>query len=123
MTIRFNKLQKSFREPQKQTEFMELLTSQFVLDKSEWENYTGEANNIFDNKIYALQQKFTELTASDMIVIVLICMGLDISDTCILLNTSKETMYIRRKRIKKRLNIDANEDLEMWIKQTIGCDC
>lgn len=117
MTIRFNKLQQSFYEPQKQTDFIELITNQIILTKTEWENYIKEANSIFDNKIDYLSKTYKELTETDLIVIVLIALGLDISDSCVLLNMSKETMYKRRKRIKARLNIEV--DLEEWINQNI----
>jgi DNA-binding CsgD family transcriptional regulator len=115
MTVRFNKLQQSFYEPQKQADFIELMTNQIILTKTEWENYIKEANSIFDNKIDYLSKTYKELTETDLIVIVLIALGLDISDSCVLLNMSKETMYKRRKRIKARLNIDV--DLEEWIIQ------
>lgn len=117
MTVRFNKLQQSFHEPHKQADFIELMTNQTILTKTEWENYIKEANSIFDNKIDYLSKTYQELTETDLIVIVLIALGLDISDSCVLLNMSKETMYKRRKRIKARLNIEV--DLEEWINQNI----
>jgi phenylalanyl-tRNA synthetase alpha subunit len=117
MTVRFNKLQQSFYEPEKQTGFIESMTNQVILTKAEWKNYIKEANSVFDNKIDYLREKHKELTDTDLIVVVLIGMGIDISDSCVLLKMSKETMYIRRKRVKKRLGIDV--DLEEWIKQNI----
>ena len=117
MTVRFNKLQQSFYEPEKQTGFIESITNQVILTKAEWENYIKEANSVFDNKIDYLREKHKELTDTDLMVIVLIALGIDISDSCVLLNMSKETMYIRRKRVKKRLGIE--DDLEKWIKQNI----
>lgn len=117
MTVRFNKLQQSFYEPEKQTEFIESMTNQTILTKAEWKNYIKEANSVFDNKIDYLREKHKELTDTDFIVIVLIALGIDISDSCVLLKMSKETMYIRRKRVKKRLGIE--DDLEKWIQQNI----
>lgn len=119
MSVRFNKLQQGFYEQKKQAEFVELLTNQVILSKTEWENYIKEANSIFDNKITFLKEKYKQLTPSDLIVIVLIILGLEIADTCVLLNMSKETMYVRRKRIKKHLGLESEIDLEMWIKQNI----
>lgn len=92
MTIRFNKLQQSYIEPQKQNEFIESITNHVIIAKNEWETYIFEANSIFDNKISSLSQNHKELTTSDLIVIVLISLGIDISDSCVLLNMSKETM-------------------------------
>lgn len=117
MTLRFNKIQQGAFDPKKQEEFVEMLTKQMILAKNEWEYYIDETNSLFNNRIEELKDKCTELTPSDIIVIVLISLGIDISNACVLLNSSKETMYIRRKRIKKRLGIDI--DLEEWIKVNI----
>jgi len=117
ISVRFNKLQQGSYEPQKQAEFIERITNQVILTKDEWQDYIDEANSLFNNRITDLKDKHRDLTPSDLIVVVLIGMGIDISDSCILLNSSKETMYMRRKRIKKRLGID--DDLEEWVKQNI----
>jgi len=117
MTLRFNKIQQGVFNPKKQDEFIETMTNQVILAKNEWQYYVDETNSLFNNKITEMKNKYTELTPSDTIVIVLISLGIDISKSCLLLNSSKETMYIRRKRIKKRLGI--NVDLEEWIKMSI----
>jgi len=118
-TIHFKKLQLGTTNPQKHEEFIEELTNQIVLVENEWQYYIDETNGLFNNKIAILQKNHTHLTSSDLIVISLISMGINITDSCILLNSSKETMYTRRKRIKKRLGIDAEVDLEEWIKKNI----
>lgn len=117
ISVRFNKLQQGSYEPQKQAEFIEKITNNMIFTKDEWQDYIDEANNLFNNRVSDLKNKHRDLTPSDLIVIVLIGMKIDISDSCTLLNSSKETMYIRRKRIKKRLGID--DDLEEWIKQNV----
>ncbi len=118
LTLRFNKIQQGAFDPKKQEEFIETLTKQMILAKNEWGYYIDETNSLFNNRIEDLKDKYPELTPSDIIVIVLISLGIDISNACVLLNSSKETMYIRRKRVKKRLGIDI--DLEEWIKINIG---
>jgi hypothetical protein len=117
LTLHFNKIQHGVLNPKKQEEFVESMINQLILVKSEWQYYIDETNSLFNNKIVDLNDKYTSLTPSDIIVIVLISLGIDISDSCSLLNLSKETMYMRRKRIKKHLGIDV--DLEEWIKQNI----
>ena len=117
ISVRFNKLQQGSYEPQKQAEFIERITNQVILTKDEWQDYIDETNSLFNNRISDLKDKYKDLTPSDLIVVVLISLGIDISDSCILLNSSKETIYMRRKRIKKRLGIDV--DLEEWIQQNI----
>ena len=117
MTLLFNKIQQGVFDPKKQEEFIETMTNQVILRKNEWQYYIDYTDRLFNNKITDLKEKYIELTPSDIIVIVLISLGINISKSCVLLNSSKETMYIRRKRVKKRLGIDV--DLEEWIKQNI----
>ena len=119
VTLHFKKIHLGANNPQKQEEFIDELTKQTILIESEWQYYIDETNSLFNNKIAILQKNYTQLTSSDMIVIALISLGINITDSCILLNSSKETMYMRRKRIKKRLGIDAEFDLEEWIKKIV----
>lgn len=119
MTLRFNKIQQGVINPKKQEDFVDTMLNQIILVKKEWQYYIDETNSLYNNKLVDLKEKYSELTPTDLIVIVLISLGLDISDSCVLLNLSKETMYVRRKRIKKHLNLDNEIDLDKWIKQTI----
>jgi len=120
MTLRFKKLQQGGTSPRKQEEFIELIIKQVVLAENEWQYYIDESNLLYNNEITDLQDKYTELTQADIFVVILTALGISISDSCILLNMSKETMYTRRKRIKKRLKIDADTDLEEWIISYFG---
>ncbi len=120
MTLRFNKIQQGVFNPKKQEEFIETMTNQVILANNEWQYYIDEINSLFKNKITDLMAAHTELTPSDIIVIVLIGLGMNVSDSCVLLNLSKETMYGRRKRIKKHLGLDNEVNLEEWIKLVIN---
>jgi hypothetical protein len=75
-----------------------------------------EVNKLFDNKIERLKQEIPELTPTDLIVIALICLKVNISDACVLLDMTSNTMYVRRKTIKKRLELHADTDLEEWLQ-------
>ena len=92
---------------------------EIILSEKEWQYYIDETNSLFNNKLIEIRNSHTELTPPDMIVISMICLGVDISDTCQVLNMTKNTMYSRRKKIKKRLNIDVEDDLEEWIRLNI----
>ena len=120
MTLTFNKLQQGTFNPKKQEELIESMINQYVLTKNEWGYYVDETNCLFNNKITDLKEKHTELTPSDIIVIVLISLGMNVSDSCVLLNSSKDTMYGRRKRIKKHLGLDNEVNLEEWIKLIVN---
>jgi len=115
IALRFRKLQQGAITPQKQEEFIDQLTNQIILAENEWQYYIDETNILFNNGIGSLQNRYRELTSADIIVIVLISLGITITDCCHLLNSSKETMYTRRKRIKRRLEIETDIELEDWI--------
>jgi len=120
ITLRFNKLNQGIIDHKKQDEFLKKLIDQLGLSQNEWQYYIDETNNLFNNKIADLQLNHCLLTYSDTIVIVLISLGINISEACSLLNTTKETMYTLRKRIKKHLGIDAEADLEKWLIEYVN---
>jgi len=115
LTLQFHNLEQKRVRTSKSDDLLAMITDQIVLKESEWAYYIDEADSIFGNKLSVLQSNYSELTAHDMIVIVLICLEIGVPDSCNLLNTSKNTMYIRRKRIKKRLGIDPEADLSAWL--------
>ena len=55
-------------------------------------------------------------------VIALICLKVCIYDSCSLLAMEKNTMYKRRKIIKKKLELDADTDLDKWIVGYMSID-
>lgn len=118
-TIRFNDLNHGKTDPKKQDEFYEKLIDNLILTQYEWQYYIDETNNLYNNKIANLLQKHSQITFSDTIVIVLISLGINITEACSLLKATKETMYTRRKRIKKHLGIDAEADLEKWLMEFV----
>ena len=63
--------------------------------------------------------KINNLTSSDLIVISLMCLEIDITDCCSLLDMEINTMYVRRKRIKKHIGLSKEDDLEGWVKENI----
>lgn len=83
----------------------------------ELEQIKAEFELIYDNRLYSLQQQFNNLTESDIYVIMLIVLGYDIQDCCILLNMKKTTLWQRRKRIKQHLGLEAEADMDLWLRQ------
>ncbi|MCE5330554.1 MAG: hypothetical protein LLF95_00255, partial [Bacteroidales bacterium] len=118
-TLKFNRMQKGVMQVEKYEAFLEMITKESILSESEWQYYIDEVNDLYENKIKNLQQNYTELTPTDLIVIVLIVLNVNISDACSLMNMTKNTMYVRRKTIKKRLGIGNEVELEDWISQNI----
>lgn len=118
-TLRFNHLKIGLLQQDKHDAFVEEITKQAVISEKEWQYYIDEIDQLFDGRIALLSEKYTELTRADLIVISLIGLQKDITDCCSLLNMTQNTMYVRRKRIKKRIGLDADIDLEEWIMEYI----
>jgi tetratricopeptide (TPR) repeat protein len=119
-TLRFNQLKTGLLQQEKHDAFLEEITRQAIISEKEWQSYIDEINQLFNGKITSLSEEYQELTQSDLIVIALICLQNDIADCCSLLNMSQNTMYMRRKRIKKRLDIDVNIDLDSWLRERVA---
>jgi len=120
-TLQFKKLQTNFAKAERKEEFIDDITRQSVLTNVEWQFYIYEANELFEGKLTKLREEFPQLTDADMNVIALICLGIDIGDSIVLLEYSNiNTMYIRRNRVKNHLRLDKNSDLEKWIKEYIS---
>jgi hypothetical protein len=118
-TLRFNHLKMGLLQKDKYDAFLDEITKQSIVSEEEWHYYVKEVDYIFDKKLSNLSIMYPGLTSSDIKVILLICLQLDISDSCSLLNVTKNTMYHRRKLIKERIGIDKESELEEWIIQYI----
>ena len=114
-TLHFNRLQMGLLQNEKLDDFKKKISEQAILSETDWEYYMLETNHIFDSKISNLSGVNPQLTQSDLIVITLICLRVDISNCCSLLNMKKNAMYHRRKIIKDRIGISKDIDLEDWI--------
>jgi len=119
-TLRFNYLKMGLLQKDKYDAFLDEITKQSIVSEEEWHYYVKEVDYIFDKKLSNLSIMYPGLTSSDIKVILLICLQLDISDSCSLLNVTKNTMYHRRKLIKERIGIDKESELEEWIIQYIS---
>ena len=114
-TLVFNKLNRNLMTHGKKEQLLEEITKQSTLSEKEWADFIKEVDNLFESRISKLKAEFSELTETDCIVIALICLKINIPNSCLLLNMSKNTLYNRRKTIKLRLELNADSDLEKWI--------
>lgn len=118
-TLRFNRLKGGVLNEQKKDAFMDEIKAQSILLENEWEHCIGEVNHIVDYGITRLSQEYSQLTPADKIVIALICLKLDIPNSCSLLNMSKNAMYHRRSLIKERIGLQKEDNLEFWLNENI----
>jgi len=118
-TLIFNQLKTGYLKDGKKEDFLNEITLQSVISVKERQFYIDEVDNLFYKRIKRLQDKIIDLTSSDLIVISLICLDIDITDCCSLLDVELNTMYMRRKRIKKHIGLSKDDDLEDWINENI----
>lgn len=119
-TLHFKRIQSNLAKVEKKEEFIAEITRQSVLNNIERQFYIYEADKLFDGRIMNLKSDFPQLTDSDLIVISLICIGIDITNSILLLDYANiNTMYIRRNRIKKHLGLDTTIDLDKWLRSKI----
>ena len=120
-TLTLNRLKQGFMQPDKQNEFFKEITKQSTLSEKEWDFYIDEVDLIFHKKITVLRQQHPQLTRADLIVIAFICLELDVPDCCSLLDIDDtNTLYVRRKRIKKHIGLGKEIDLEKWVHEIIS---
>jgi len=116
-TLRFKRIQTNLSNTDKKEDFLTEITRQSVLTDKEWHFYIDQANELFGGNIAKLRSEYPQLTDADTIIIALICLGIDISNSMVLLDySSTNTMYIRRNRIKKHLGLENPTDLEKWLR-------
>lgn len=114
-TLFYNQLSMSYSQVDKKVEFEKMMIEQSVLTEKDWQYYIEEVNHIFDRKIDLFSVTYSDVSQLDLIVITLICLQVDIADSCSLLNMNKSTMYKRRNRIKERIGLEREIDLEDWL--------
>jgi len=119
LTLEFRRMQDRPAAIEKQEEIMERIIRTVILQKTEWEYYVKEVDELSGNKLRKVQEKYKGVTKSDLIVMALLYLGISIVDSCLLLGMTKETMYTRRKRIRKHLEIEDQTELEEWLSANI----
>ena len=87
--------------------------------EGQWKDFLEEFNNCHYHFLAYLHTRYPHLTTTDMQVIALMLLGLDISDICLLLGSAQRTIWSRRQRIKKRMEINENISLEECLQRML----
>lgn len=77
------------------------------------------ADVAFDNLLSQLQSQHNELTLYDQAMITLILLDFSPEECGALLLLEKEALWKRRKRLKKRLDLPQDTDLDDWLRQQL----
>jgi hypothetical protein len=120
-TLAFRNLELKTKDQNKIFEFVKESFINDLNNEKEWEVFFEEIDQIFDKKISKLIDEY-QITLNDQKVISLISLKYDITDCCLLLNLSKNTLYHRRQLIKERLSLSKDTDLDVWISKYLTAD-
>ncbi|MEI7502751.1 MAG: hypothetical protein WCJ61_05665 [Paludibacter sp.] len=116
ITLRFREISDKIQfANEKQHLFMTGILDQFILTEVTWQSCIDGVNFIYNNHLERLSVLHPSITQADKIVMSLISLQLDITDSCSVLGLTKNTMYRRRNTIKERLGLDKSIDLEIWL--------
>ena len=94
----------------------EFVETNLIMTDEQWASFRDEFNANYGNFLTRLKSEHPALTASDLQVIALTVLGVDISDICRLLNLTKRTVWGRRLRIKDHLGLTSENQLDEWLQ-------
>ena len=94
----------------------EFVETNLIMTDEQWASFRDEFNANYSNFLTRLKAEHPALTASDLQVIALTVLGVDISDICRLLNLTKRTVWGRRLRIKDHLGLTPEDQLDDWLQ-------
>ena len=97
----------------------EFVETNLIMTDEQWASFRDEFNANYGNFLTRLKAEHPALTASDLQVIALTVLGVDISDICRLLNLTKRTIWGRRLRIKDHLGLTSENQLDDWLQTHI----
>lgn len=120
-TLKLKNLELNSQDKGKINEFVKDSFETILIKDNEWGEIFNEIDLVFDKKLTKLVEKY-QITTNDKKVITLISLKLDITDCCLLLNLSKNTLYHRRQLIKERLFLSKDTDLDVWLTAYLTAD-
>lgn len=117
VTQHFNTLLLHNKVPKDAYQVLKKINAEITLPIKEQEEIWLESFEEVTNKLLKqLSTKYPALTKADCRLIMYIYLGFPIHDICIITNTSKDTIWRRRNRIKQHIGLAENEDLDEWIR-------
>lgn len=82
---------------------------------SGWEQFNIAFHNVKPNFNKNLLSKFSDLTPSEIKLCGLISLGMSIKDISSLLNQNPDSIKVSRSRLRKKLNLDTEQNLESFL--------
>lgn len=99
-------------------QWLQTFIQDFSVESQEsWLDFQREFNDLYNNILTRLQEKYPKLTSTDLQYIALFILGFDIPDISTLLRMNPQTISNRRQRIKAHIgipNLNLDEFIEEW---------
>ncbi len=113
------KIQKRYTVANEPDWVRQLLSANTFTTPTQWKVFITQFNALYNNALDVLPKRYPLLTDGDLVAIGLFSLEFNITQTCILLNRAKQSIYSRRVLIKHHLGVPLDTDLEAWSVQMI----
>lgn len=113
------KIQKRYTVTNEPDWVRQLLSANTFTTPTQWKVFITQFNTLYNNALDVLPKRYPLLTDGDLVAIGLFSLEFNITQTCILLNRAKQSIYSRRVLIKHHLGVPLDTDLEAWSVQMI----
>ncbi|HLG35515.1 MAG TPA: hypothetical protein VI757_11595 [Bacteroidia bacterium] len=101
---------------------LEELAKLKILTKDDWNKFQMNYNKVFPGSIKKTVTAFSDLTESELRMFLLIKLGIRIREVASVLGISQESVRKTRYRMRKKLNIGEEDDLDEFVKKFSGSD-
>jgi tetratricopeptide (TPR) repeat protein/DNA-binding CsgD family transcriptional regulator len=91
-----------------------LIEYSFTLDK-DWEGFKTYFEQVHPEFFMKLKEDFSELSSTELRLCALIRLSLDVKEAASILNISSDSIRVTRHRIRKKLGLSAEDNLEAFI--------
>jgi DNA-binding CsgD family transcriptional regulator len=92
------------------------LRQMIILTPEDWLRFRELFDKQFPNFIQMLKMRFPSITASELRLFLLIKLGFDAPEMANITGISERSVYIARYRLRQRLGLTKEQDLEAFIQ-------
>ncbi|MDX2249634.1 MAG: tetratricopeptide repeat protein [Bacteroidia bacterium] len=112
-----NSIEKIKTEADEKTPFVSLIGSidQDLRGDAEWENFEKYFRQVYSDFDEKIKRAFSELTGNEIRMITLMKMNLSTKEIATILNITPESVIKARYRLRKKLNLDTDQNLQQFI--------
>ncbi|MEJ7678709.1 MAG: helix-turn-helix transcriptional regulator [Segetibacter sp.] len=95
----------------------EKLVSTTILTENDWQHFRNLFEQVHPGFLYRLREKFTDLSPAEIRLLMLIKLALSSREMANMLGISIESVRKSRYRVRKKLKLEEESNLEVLIQQ------